>query len=71
MLVDAHVGILVDAHVGIWWIHFMDDIFWHIVDVHGLCTWVLCMVGTFWYMMYLVDILFMILYFIDDISFVS
>jgi hypothetical protein len=35
MLVDAHVGILVDAHVGIWWIHFMDDIFWHIVDVHG------------------------------------
>jgi hypothetical protein len=29
------------------------------------------MVGTFWYMMYLVDILFMILYFIDDISFVS
>jgi hypothetical protein len=35
ILVDAHVGILVDAHVGIWWIHFMDDIFWHIVDVHG------------------------------------
>jgi hypothetical protein len=34
MLVDAHVGILVDAHVGIWWIHFMDDIFWHIVNVH-------------------------------------
>jgi hypothetical protein len=34
MLVDVHVGILVDAHVGIWWIHFMDDIFWHIVDVH-------------------------------------
>jgi hypothetical protein len=34
-LVYAHVGILVDAHVGIWWIHFMDDIFWHIVDVHG------------------------------------
>jgi hypothetical protein len=29
------------------------------------------MVGTFWYMIYLVDILFMILYFIDDISFVS
>jgi hypothetical protein len=70
MLVDAHVGILVDAHVGIWWIHFIDDIFWHIVDVHG-CTWVLCTVGTFWYMIYLVDILFMILYFIDDISFVS
>jgi hypothetical protein len=43
MLVDAHVGILVDAHVGIWWIHFMDDIFWHIVDVHvdvhGCCAW--------------------------------
>jgi hypothetical protein len=35
ILVDAHVGILVDAHVGIWWIHFIDDIFWHIVDVHG------------------------------------
>jgi hypothetical protein len=35
MLVDAHVGTLVDAHVGIWWIHFIDDIFWHIVDVHG------------------------------------
>ena len=29
------VGILVDVHVGIWWIHFIDDIFWHIVDVHG------------------------------------
>ena len=28
------------------------------------------LVGTFCYMMYLVDILFMILYFIDDISFV-
>jgi hypothetical protein len=39
MLVDAHVGILVDAHVGIWWIHFIDDIFWHIVDVHGCCAW--------------------------------
>jgi hypothetical protein len=39
MLVDAHVGILVDAHVGIWRIHFMDDIFWHIVDVHGCCAW--------------------------------
>jgi hypothetical protein len=39
MLVDAHVGILVDAHVGIWWIHFMDDIFWYIVDVHGCCAW--------------------------------
>jgi hypothetical protein len=37
----------------------------YMVDVHG------CMVGTFWYMIYLVDILFMILYFIDDISFVS
>ena len=35
MLADAHVGILVDAHVGVWWIHFIDDIFWHIVDVHG------------------------------------
>jgi hypothetical protein len=31
----GNVGILVDAHVGIWWIHFIDDIFWHIVDVHG------------------------------------
>jgi hypothetical protein len=29
------VGTLVDAHVGIWWIHFMNDIFWHIIDVHG------------------------------------
>jgi hypothetical protein len=29
------------------------------------------MVGTFWYMMYLVDILLMILYFVVNISVVS
>jgi hypothetical protein len=45
------VGILVDAHGwhigkctcwhidrGIWLIHYMDDIFFHMVDVHGCCA---------------------------------
>jgi hypothetical protein len=51
LLIDAHVGILVDAHgwnIGrckcfhvdrfIWLIHSMDDIFLHMVDVHGCCA---------------------------------
>jgi hypothetical protein len=42
------VGILLDAHGwhidrGIWLIHYMDDIFFHMVDVHRCCAlWANC-----------------------------